>query len=221
MHRSIGELIISYMALLLAISVHECSHAWTANRLGDPTAKNLGRITLNPIAHIDLIGTVIIPLFIIISGSNFLFGWAKPVPVNPYNLRNQRKGNLWVSFSGPLSNMALAVIAAVFYHLFSFIPRAFFFSPEANSILNPLMLIIILTIQLNIILAVFNLVPVFPLDGSGILMGLLPAEKAILFEKTKPYGFLILLFLLYTGVLGTILGPIYYIFIKLLMIPIF
>lgn len=221
MHKSIGESIISYIALLLAISVHECSHAWAANRLGDPTAKNLGRITLNPLAHIDLVGTVFIPLFIIMSGSNFLFGWAKPVPVNPYNLRNQRKGHLWVSFSGPLSNMTLAIIAAVFYHLFSFIPGADFFTQEGIFVLKPLMLIIILTIQLNIILAVFNLIPIFPLDGSGILMGLLPTEKAILFERTKPYGFLILLFLLYTGVLGRILGPVYFIFIRLLMIPIF
>ncbi len=221
MQRSPGELIISYIALLLAISVHECSHAWTANRLGDPTAKNMGRITLNPIAHIDLIGTVLIPLFIIISGSNFLFGWAKPVPVNPYNLRNQKKGTLWVSFSGPLSNMTLAVMATVFYHMFSFIPGAYFFTQEGISILEPLMLIIMITIQLNIILAVFNLIPIFPLDGSGILMGILPAEKAILFERTKPYGFIILLFLFYTGILGKIMSPLYFIIIKLLMIPMF
>ncbi|OGL38971.1 MAG: hypothetical protein A3C43_08935 [Candidatus Schekmanbacteria bacterium RIFCSPHIGHO2_02_FULL_38_11] len=221
MHKQIGELIISYIALILAISVHECSHAWTANRFGDPTAKNLGRMTLNPLAHIDLLGTVLIPLFIIISGSNILFGWAKPVPVNPYNLRNPKKGSLWVSFSGPLSNMVLAITAAVIYHLAGFIPGGVFFAQEWFFIFKPLILIVIFTIQLNIILAVFNLIPIFPLDGSGILMGILPAGKAILFEKTKPYGFLILLFLFYTGILGTILSPVYFTLINFLRVPIF
>jgi len=221
MNSSIGESIISYIVLLLAISTHECSHAWSAERLGDPTAKNLGRMTLNPIAHIDLIGTVLIPLIIIISGSGILFGWAKPVPVNPYNFRNPRKDNLWVSFSGPLSNFILAIISAFIYHLIFFWLRGSFYSENWIYFFNPLILIIKFSIQLNIILAIFNLIPIFPLDGSGVLMGLLSADKAMVFEKTKPYGFLILILLLYTGILGIILGPIYYFFINLLRIPLF
>jgi len=214
-----GESIISYIVLLLAISIHECSHAWSANKLGDPTAKNLGRITLNPIAHIDLIGTVLIPLFIIITGSGILFGWAKPVPVNPYNLRNPRKDNLWVSFAGPLSNLSLAIISALIYHLIFFWSGGSFFSAEWVFFIKPLILFILFSTQLNVILAIFNLIPVFPLDGSGVLMGLLPYESARIFEKTRPYGFLILILLLYTGILGSIISPLYSLIIKLLGIP--
>ena len=214
-----GESIISYIVLLLAISIHECSHAWSANRLGDPTAKKLGRITLNPIAHIDLIGTVLIPIFIIMTGSGILFGWAKPVPVNPYNLRNPRKDNLWVSFAGPLSNLSLAILSALTYHLIFFWSGSSFFSSEWVFFLKPLTLFILFSTQLNVILAIFNLIPIFPLDGSGVLMGLLPHEAAMTYEKTRPYGFLILIVLLYTGILGSIIGPVYSIIIKLLGIP--
>ena len=214
-----GESIISYIVLLLAISIHECSHAWSANRLGDPTAKNLGRITLNPIAHIDLIGTVLIPIFIIITGSGILFGWAKPVPVNPYNLRNPRKDNLWVSFAGPLSNLFLAILSALIYRVIFFWLGNSFFSSEWVFFLKPLTLFILFSTQLNVILAIFNLIPIFPLDGSGVLMGLLPYETARAYEKTRPYGFLILILLLYTGILGSIIGPLYSLIIKLLGIP--
>ena len=214
-----GESIISYIVLLLAISIHECSHAWSANKLGDPTATNLGRITLNPIAHIDLIGTVLIPFFIIITGSGILFGWAKPVPVNPYNLRNPRKDNLWVSFAGPLSNLSLAIISALIYHIIFFWSGGSFFSAEWVFFIKPLILFILFSTQLNVILAIFNLIPVFPLDGSGVLMGLLPYESARIFEKTRPYGFLILILLLYTGILGSIISPLYSLIIKLLGIP--
>jgi len=199
--------IVSYMALLLSISVHECSHAWSANYFGDETAKRMGRLTINPIPHIDPFGTLLFPMLMIFSGSGFLIGWAKPVPVDLRNLKNPRKDNLWISFAGPLSNLALAGIFALLFHTiirFTNDPL----SSAQTSVIEPFIIFVYMSIRINVILAIFNMIPVFPLDGSGVISGLLPYDKAVAFERMRPYGFLILMILLFTNILGVIITPV-------------
>ena len=148
------------VAFLIAITVHEAAHAYMADKLGDPTARVQGRLTLNPIVHLDLYGTVLIPLFLMIIGSPFVFGWAKPVPVDPYNLKDPRKDSALISLAGPLANMILATIAAL---LIKFI--------------GPVDFLYIL-VQYNVVLAVFNLLPIHPLDGGKVLVGILPTKES-------------------------------------------
>ena len=167
------------VALLIAISVHEASHAWTANRLGDPTARLAGRITLNPLAHLDFLGTIML----LFTG----FGWGKPVPFDPYNLRNPRRDGALISLSGPASNIILAFILSFLWRL------AGYFFPPSYAILS---LIFFPLIQLNIILGVFNLIPLHPLDGGKILIGLLPQKKVYDAEEfLNHYSLMILIFL--------------------------
>ncbi len=215
---SIVAIILWLFVLLLAITVHEAAHAWTALKMGDPTAYSLGRVTLNPLAHIDPIGTVLIPIILVIVGAP-PFGWAKPVPVNPYNLRHPRQDNLWISASGPLANLALGSVALVgiillkllvpelkdFLHDFLLggrtLPRGFY--P-----LQGLAVIFFYLTLTNVYLAIFNLIPVPPLDGSGILMGLLSYEAAVRYERLKPFGIFIVLALIYLGILQLIIKPV-------------
>jgi Zn-dependent protease len=189
------QVIPLFLILLFSLSVHEAAHAWTADRLGDPTARQLGRITLNPLAHIDWIGTVLFPLIALISHVPLL-GWAKPVPVDPRNLRTPRRDFALVAAAGPISNLILAVIAAVMFRIM-FInggtQAAVWFAQGAI---------------LNITLAVFNLIPVPPLDGGNVAMGLLPAGPAHAIAQLRPYGFLILYALILLRVLEKILFPI-------------
>ncbi|PIS15346.1 site-2 protease family protein [Candidatus Shapirobacteria bacterium CG09_land_8_20_14_0_10_38_17] len=171
---------IRFVALLTAISIHEASHAWIANRLGDPTARLAGRITLNPLSHLDPLGT----LMLLLIG----FGWGKPVPFDPYNLRHPRRDSALISLSGPASNLILAIIISLLWRLISH------FSPLSYStltlVLNPF-------IQLNIALGIFNLIPLHPLDGGKILIGLLPQEKAYNVEEfLNRYSLIIFILLL-------------------------
>jgi Zn-dependent protease len=211
-------LIISLFVLLFAITVHEAAHGWTAHKLGDDTAFRLGRVSLNPIVHIDPIGTIVLPLILVIVGAP-PFGWAKPVPVNPYNLRNPRRDNLWISAAGPASNLTVAAFSLVavvllktaspgvadFLRYFLVgrggLPRGFY--P-----LQGLTLILFYGVLVNAYLAVFNLIPVPPLDGSGVLMGLLSDEAAQKYRRLQPYGFLIVLALIYLGLLQIIIRPV-------------
>lgn len=187
--------------VLFSVIIHEVMHGVMALRFGDRTALHAGRLTLNPLPHIDPIGTVLIPFLLILTGSPILFGWAKPVPVNPFNFRDIRKGEFFVSIAGILANLTLAIIAGL---IVGFASNSL--SPVVGSAL-------LFTIDINLILAVFNLLPVPPLDGSKILMSFLPPHLAAEYQKLERYGLFILLFLLLiplgrTTIIGLILGTV-------------
>jgi len=192
--------------LLFAITVHEASHGWAALKMGDPTAYHLGRVTLNPIPHIDPIGTILMPLMLAIMGFPF-FGWAKPVPVNPLNLRNPRRDNLIISAAGPISNLTVAIIAFFGVIILKTLASGFLSgNPQTsvNYLASGIFFILYYTIVINVILATFNLIPVPPLDGSGVLLGLISDEAAQKYEQIRPYGFIIIILLWITGILRVI-----------------
>jgi Zn-dependent protease len=197
------NLVVMIPPMLLAVTLHELAHGWMAFRLGDPTAKQAGRLTINPIKHLDPFGTL---AFIITQR----IGWAKPVPVNPFNLSNPRKDMMWIAMAGPLTNLTLALVCGILVRFVGSIP----IEPEANvllSILRPLFLMLKLGVILNCGLAVFNALPIPPLDGSSILMGFLSKRHAEIYSKLEPYGFLLLLFILFfPGVRDVFLGGIVY-----------
>jgi Zn-dependent protease len=200
-------IVIQLFVVLFAITIHEASHGWAAYKMGDPTAYAMGRITLNPIAHIDPIGTILLPLILVVMGAP-PFGWAKPVPVNPLNLKDPRRDNLIISAAGPLSNFSVAFIALLVFKLLRLSPTLFHTYGGPSGIAYGISLILYFTIIINVILAVFNLIPIPPLDGSGVLMGLISEEAAEKYEQIRPYGFMILLVLIMTGFIGKILGLI-------------
>ncbi len=204
----IFRIVVQFAVVLFAISIHESAHAWTANKFGDPTAKLQGRVTLNPIAHIDLIGTIIFPILLAVIGAP-VFGWAKPVMVNPYNLRNRRRDSMFISAAGPISNL-LVSLGIIFLLLI--------FSQPIMTTTNPTFLLLIkiasYLLMINIFLAVFNLIPIPPLDGSGILEGLLSGEALTWYEKIKPYGFFILILIIYTHIFDKIANAIFYLLFK-------
>ncbi len=199
--------LVQAFVIFFAITVHEAAHAWMANRLGDPTAAALGRASLNPLVHIDLFGTIIFPLLLILFKQP-VFGWAKPVPYNPHNLRHPRKDALWISFAGPISNIATAAAAVFIFQLLKLagarIPVTSLFSKP----LGGLVVVLYATAMINTSLAVFNLIPIPPLDGSGILAGLLSENAAAKFERLRPYGFFILIALMYTNALTFVFAPV-------------
>lgn len=206
---SILDGIISLFVVFFAITVHEASHGWAALKMGDPTAYQLGRITLNPIRHIDPIGTILLPLMLIIMGAP-PFGWAKPVPVNPLNLKDPRRDNLIISIAGPASNIAVALVAFVILKILMGAYPSLLYSSGGGlaKLLSPLITIVYYTIVINVILAFFNLIPIPPLDGSGVVMGLISEEAAQKYEQIRPYGFFILILLIMTGFIGRILGVV-------------
>jgi len=178
---------LSIIVLLFSVILHEVMHGYVALKFGDHTAQRAGRLTLNPLPHIDLFGTILLPALLILTGSPILFGWAKPVPVNPLNFSNLRKGELLVSAAGILANFSLAIAAAILYHILNALPQTF------PAILGSLLRF---TVLINLVLAVFNLFPIPPLDGSKILLSQLPYNLAKAYQKIEPYGILILLILL-------------------------
>jgi Zn-dependent protease len=204
----IPQILISLFVVLFAITIHEASHGWAAYKMGDPTAYAMGRVTLNPIAHIDPIGTILLPLILVVMGAP-PFGWAKPVPVNPLNLRDPRRDNLIISAAGPLSNFSVAFIAFLGIQLLKLLsPGLFHPYGGFSGLASGIFLILYYTVLINVILAIFNLIPIPPLDGSGVLMGLISEEAAEKYDQIRPYGFMILLVLIMTGFIGRILGGI-------------
>jgi len=195
---------ISFAVLLFSLTVHEMAHAWTADRLGDPTARLLGRVSLNPIVHADPIGTIVFPLISLISGA-VLIGWAKPVPVNLRYLRHPRRDYMLVAAAGPASNLVLALFAAILLAILPITPQTL-----GEPIVSvPLAAILSRLMALNVLLAVFNMIPIPPLDGGNVLAGVLPADLAGLFNKIRPYGFVLLYALVLSGGFEMIVLPPY------------
>ena len=192
----LANLIPVLLLLILSLSVHEAAHAWTADRLGDPTARALGRVTLNPLAHIDWIGTVLFPIIAATTGAP-LIGWAKPVPVNIHNLRAHRRDFGIIAAAGPASNLAQALVGAI----------ALAVLYESSS-MDLAARVLRFFVSLNVMLAVFNMIPVPPLDGGNVLSGILPEEFARLIDRIRPWGFLVLYALLFSGFVGRFVYPV-------------
>ena len=190
---SFAQVFISFIVLLFSLTVHEMAHAWTADRLGDPTARRLGRVTLNPISHADPVGTLLFPVIALMSGVP-LIGWAKPVPVNVRYLHRQERDFVLVAAAGPASNLAMAFVAALLLTTFPVSPVVL---GEPN-VSVPMATLLSLAVRLNVLLAVFNMLPIPPLDGGNVLGGLLPRRAAAAFDQIRPYGFLLLYALLLT-----------------------
>ncbi len=196
---NLSNLFISFGLLMIAMSIHEFAHGWAAFKLGDSTAKSLGRLTLNPLAHIDPFGTVLLPILIFIaSGGQFIFGAAKPVPINYLALKDPKRDMIWIGLSGPLANILSAIILS--FILSFLIP----ISPHLIRII----LVIKTFIIINIVLGIFNLIPIPPLDGSRVLMGLLPRELASSYARIEPFGFFIIMLLIVLGLFDSFVWPI-------------
>jgi len=193
--------------LLVAVVIHEMAHGWAADKLGDPTARSLGRITFNPIKHIDPMMTIMFPAFLFFIGSPIIFGGAKPVPVNPRNFKNPRRDMAWVALAGPVSNFILAAIILVLAKIYLGVAPAL-----SGTVPSLLLILIVLWLSqgflINVVLAVFNLFPVPPLDGGRIAVGLLPIPMAKAVASLERYGLMIVFALLMTGVMDSYLSPL-------------
>ena len=183
------------LPVLFAIVLHEVAHGWVADKLGDDTARWMGRLTLNPIKHIDPVGTILIPVALLVVGSPFLFGYAKPVPVNFRKLRRPKQDMIWVALAGPATNLLLAVFSSLLLMLAVNLP------PSASWLAQPLALMCQASIIINVVLCIFNLLPLPPLDGGRVAVGLLPGPMAYQLSRLEPFGFLIVILLLVSGVL--------------------
>ncbi len=187
---------LGFGVLLISLTIHEAAHAWTADRLGDRTARLLGRVSLNPLVHIDLVGTVLLPLIAAVSHLP-LIGWAKPVPVNTRNLGHPRRDFMIVAAAGPISNLLQAIVAAGLLRL----------AVAGGAASSASLDILFLATQINLLLAFFNLIPVPPLDGGNVLLGLLPPRVAASYAQLRQYGFLVLYAMMFTGVASALVVP--------------
>jgi len=193
---------IQFVPFVMAVVFHEYAHGFIANRWGDKTAKEAGRLTLNPVPHMDPLGTVIFPVINMLSGMNILFGWAKPVPIDPRRFTKHRHGLFWVSIAGPGSNVLLAFLsAAAFCAIRLWMPETFY-------LYEPLIAMTYVSVSLNYALGIFNLIPLPPLDGSKVIQAFLPARAVMKYEAIAQYSFFILMALLLTGALSVLSVPI-------------
>jgi Zn-dependent protease len=199
-----AQIFIAFTVLLFSLTIHEMAHAWTADRLGDPTARLLGRVSLNPLVHADPIGTILFPLLAAISNIP-LIGWAKPVPVSVRQLHHPRRDFMLVAAAGPTSNLLLAIASALALMIVPVSPVTI---GEPN-VTAPLASTLSLAMRINVLLAVFNMIPIPPLDGGNVLSGLLPRGFARQFDLVRPYGFLLLYVLMFTGKLEYLILPPY------------
>ena len=197
------------LPVLLAITVHETAHGWVARRFGDKTAEMLGRLTLNPIKHVDPVGTILVPALMLLLPVGFVFGWAKPVPVDWRNFKHPKQDMAWVAVAGPLSNLLMALVWAL-------AARFALGLPADTWLALPLLFMGVAGIFINTILMVLNLLPLPPLDGGRVVTGLLPAPYAYQFARIEPYGFFILLALLFTGILSFVMSPLIELFLQLM-----
>lgn len=190
------------LPVLFAVTLHEVAHGYVANLFGDKTAKILGRLTINPIKHIDLIGTIIVPGLLLLLGTGFIIGWAKPVPINPVNLHHPKRDMAFIAAAGPLANVLMAFFWA-------FVAKTgLLLSGHTAQVASAIFHMGNAGIQINLILAVLNILPIPPLDGGHVLMGILPRSLSNTLARISPFGFFILLFLLAFGILGFIIGPV-------------
>lgn len=195
----IQQIAIYILPIIFAVTIHEASHAFMSHKYGDDTAKRLGRLSMNPIRHIDLIGTIVFPLLGVLMGG-FIFGWAKPVPINYARLQNPRRNLFWIAFAGPLSNFIMALIWALCFKLSGMLNPYFG---------TPLNLMSQAGIAVNISLMILNLIPILPLDGGRMLFSILPEKQAIMYSKVERYGMWILIVLLLIGGLDYVIKPLY------------
>ena len=206
--------VIGFAVLLLSLTVHEAAHAWTADKLGDPTARVLGRVSLNPLVHIDWIGTVLLPLLAAISHLP-LIGWAKPVPVNLRNLREPRRDFMLVAAAGPISNLLQAIVWAAILRAVVALAPATLSQHDTSALL--FQSVLLLGIQINLLLAFYNLIPVPPLDGGNVLLGLLPPRLAVAYGQLRQYGFIVLYALMFTGLASAWIRPPTNFFMRVLL----
>ena len=206
---TIQKIAVMAPPLVFAIVLHEVAHGWVADRLGDHTARDRGRLTLNPISHIDLFGTIIMPLLLfLVTNGRMVFGYAKPVPINPYNFKNPKKGMALSSIAGPAVNLIMAVSFSVVLRVV--LPGLAAVMPKEtwSWFALPLAHMFVYGVVINVVLAVLNMIPIPPLDGSRVVYWLLPDKQAAAYYRLEPYGMIVLMALLAFSVLGRIIGPI-------------
>jgi Zn-dependent protease len=200
----LNQLVVMIVPLLLAVTIHEVAHGYVAHRLGDPTAKLAGRLTLNPVKHLDFFGSFLLPLVLKLSGSPIIFGYAKPVPVNFANFRDLRKSTIYVASAGVIANLALAVVSGVsFQLLFHF--KSIWYTSIFRPIIMDLFHMLAYSVVINLVLAIFNLIPVPPLDGGRLFAMLLPVRLRVHFARIEPFGMIIIIFLLITNSLDKLI----------------
>jgi len=200
-HEIIQQIAIMAVPVLMAVTFHEVAHGYVADFFGDHTARDAGRLTLNPLKHLDLFGTAVFFITRII-------GWAKPVPINPNNLANPRQNMLWIAAAGPAANLALAIISAIIYHLLTFVPMSFMGPLIVSKVILPLTMMVKVSVIINLALGFFNLIPIPPLDGSKILSNLLPPRPSMLMARIEPYGFIILMLLVFSNAINLFIIPV-------------